>query len=256
MKISSIVAAFGFLLCGTSFAQECFKEDISWRSEAKTHLTKEGLPVTDEILDQHEYLRCIRMNNYVCMMHSSPNDPWNGSEGRHECAIGDNGHAVFVEAKWSIRSMVRDLCSKHRGRPDREPARSALAVVEIRTPWCDTLGSVSSRLGYGRTCESGPVPTEGEWASLERCEKPETGTASAEQCAACNCPDKVAGRLVRGMGISATDDMELFDDQGNPNKSNIKIVLSNIVADETGGMRPTDEILDAGIELAGTCSPR
>ena len=256
MKLFWVVLLSGLFATASVHAQSCVKEDSGWRAEALRNLTRHGLPLTENGLKNHETLRCIRMNNYVCMMHSSPRDPWNGSGGRHDCALGGNGHAVFSEAKYSIRAMVRDLCSKHRGRADRAPARSALAIVELRTPWCDTLGSVAERKGYGRTCAYGPTPSRRQWVGLERCEKPENGRSGNAQCAACNCPDRVARRLVRGIGLSSMDDLALFDAQGRPNTRRLKRVLSNIVADETGGMRPTDALLEEGIRLAGLCKPR
>ncbi|MCT4655970.1 MAG: hypothetical protein N4A65_09185 [Cohaesibacter sp.] len=255
-----LILLFVFIFSPTfANASSCLHTASNWQQQAIENLTYRGAPVSQAVLSSARFLRCIKMNNYVCMMHPSANSRWNGTNGRHDCALSQrNGHAVFSAGKWSIRAMVRDLCSKYRGR-NRDPARSALSIVEVRTPWCDTLGSAASRGGYARTCPKGPRPSRSQMANMRKCQKPVNGNPTSRQCQNCNCPNKVADRLVRGLGRhgirTSSSDLKLFADQGALNKPVLSLLISNIVHDETGGFRPTQKLLDEAFAISGRCLP-
>jgi hypothetical protein len=242
-------------------ATTCVTKEQNWRIEARRFLTKNDMPIAEEILNEHKFTRCIKMNNYVCMYQVKLNDPWKGSNGRHDCQISqESGHAVFSHAKFSIRSMVRDLCSKH-----KDGLRTAYKVLEKRTPWCDTLGSKKVVKGYARTCkgDSGSLSdSEIKERGLLRCDEPADGKKpSGSYCDACNCPDfSKADRLARGLdkfGIkSGNDDLKLFLSDGSLNRPVLGIYLSNIVADEIGGLRPTKELLESAFDISGNCKTK
>lgn len=239
-----------------SIAQSCVKEDAGWAEEASRYLTKAGQQMSVAQINSHSYLRCIKMKNYVCM-YQVGGPGWNGSDGRHDCTINSNGHAVFREAKFSIRAMVRDLCSKH-----KRGVRSAQEIVEVRTPWCDTNGSRKERGGYARTCNDGASYSDAMIAKrgLTRCERPEDGERpGGDYCNYCNCPDlKKAENLIRGMepyGITEiTQALGLFEkDTGELNQDRLSIYISNIVFDEVGGLIPNPKLLSEGFDIAGSC---
>lgn len=255
MRILLILMTF-LVLPGFAKAQSCIKEDVGWAEEASKFLTKSGQFLSVAEIKSHKYTRCIKMKNYVCM-YQVGGGGWNGSDGRHDCTVRSNGHAVFREAKFSIRAMARDLCSKHsRG------VRSAQEILEVRTPWCDTNGSRKERGGHARTCQDGSSYSNATIAArgLIRCERPADGKRpGGDYCSYCNCPDlKKADRLIQGMsafGITkVTQPLELFDSgSGQINRDRLSIYISNIVFDEVGGLRPSPQLLAEGFDISGSC---
>lgn len=239
--ISLTILALTVLMTGA--VAQTLTEAPDWQTWALANLTKNGEALTEAQLNDHKFLRCIKMNNYFCLMHSSPGNPWRGSVGRDGA-----GHAVFSDPKWSVRGIVRDQCSKHRRNLD-----TAIEIAETFSPWCDTLGTVGVRTGWGRTCQDdGPTPPEGFSGNL--CTKPAGNVPAAGQCQSCNCPSSIANAMVRNTGIAITDDLELFADNGSVNLGRMKTFLSNLSAQEIGGLRPSDAVLEAGIAEAGPCT--
>lgn len=244
------------LVPGMAASQSCFKEDQGWAEEASQNLQKDGEPISVAQIKSHRYQRCLKMKNYVCM-YQVGGGGWKGSDGRHDCTVGSNGHAVFKEAKYSVRAMVRDLCSKH-----RRGIESAQEIVEVRTPWCDTNGSRKERGGYARTCADGASYSDAKIVArgLKRCKRPEDGKRpGGDYCQYCNCPDlKKAETLIRGLdtyGVkNITQPLELFDaSSGALNEDRLGIYISNIIFDELGGLRPKEEILTEAFEISGKC---
>ncbi|WP_372423154.1 hypothetical protein [Salinarimonas chemoclinalis] len=235
-----ILAAFLMPLFVTASVAQVMTEAPGWRQQAVDHLTKGGSAIIESDLTGSG-LRCVRMNNYGCIMQPS-GDTWNGSIGRDSV-----GHAVFSSPEWSIRAVVRDYCSKHaRG------VRSALALSEAYSPWCDTLGTVGVRGNWGRSCRTGPQPPPDFGGPL--CSRPADGEPAPGQCASCNCPSRVAERLVAGLGMSVTEPLGLFAEDGTPDADRLKSVLRNKMRVELGGFMPTDAVLDQGIDLHGPCA--
>lgn len=233
---------------GSSFAQEVVDEVSNWREQAVSFLTWRGTPLSldaDGSFEQTEKSSlCVRLNNYGCVKQGS--DPWNGSDGRRD----DKGHAAFDDPAFSIRAVVRDYCAKH-----RRGLRSASEIAAAYSPWCDTLGSVAVRGGWARSCNDDPRPPADFSGPV--CKKPE-GEPSAAQCASCNCPSRIAVRWLEGLPsadapIGPADDLKLFDAQGQPDSDVLSVVLKNKIRIELGGFEPTAEIIERGIELAGSC---
>lgn len=225
------------LSCG-AYAQ-VLTEAPNWRDSAQKSLLLNGRTVNESELASGS-LRCIKMNNYGCIMQPG-SSTWNGSIGRDSA-----GHAVFSSPEYSIRAIVLDYCSKH-----KRGARSAIEVAEIYTPWCDTLGTVGVRNGWGRTCTRGPRPPSNFSGPL--CQKPASGVPLTGQCTACNCPNSVAENMVAGLPINPNEPMNLFGQDGRPNVPVLQAVLLNKSRRELGRFSPTSSLLSRGIELAGIC---
>lgn len=242
MRVLAAILLICLCFVPTANALDRKTEAENWVAKAVVSLQVDGRSISKEELESHRYLRCIRMNNYFCLMQSSESDPWKGSVGWDSA-----GHAVFSDPKWSVRAIVRDYCSKHRRGLD-----TALEVAERYSPWCDTLGTVGVRGGWGRTCATGPKPPENFDGPL--CEKPDNGKPLPGQCGSCNCPSSIAMAMVRGTDLSVDNPLGLFDDDGAIVVPRMKEHLSNLAAQEIGGLRPTDSVLEAGIAEAGSCA--
>lgn len=210
-----------------------------WKEFGRSFLTFQGNDVTFDAadLDRHRArLRCVKMNNYGCVMGAD----WNGGVGNDGA-----GHRVFEHPKWSIRAITRDYCSKH-----KRNLRSAMQIAEAYSPWCDTLGTVKIRNGWGRTCSGGPRPPASFPGPF--CKKPPNGQPSPAQCSGCNCPDGVARAMVRGTDLGVNDDLELFGSDGAPDAERLAKVIGNKIERETGfGVKAA--LLNDGISLAGNC---
>lgn len=215
----------------------------NWEAEAKRYLTKDGKPFQG---DAKTAPLCVVLNNYGCLMQEPPSNEWNQSRGKDA-----KGHAIFLEAAYGVRGMVRDLCSKH-----RQGLKSALAIMEKYSPWCDTQGTVDiTKAGWGRTCRD-DKPRAPENFTGPKCQKPESGEASSAQCASCNCPLGTARSLVRGLDVGVSDDLRLFNQDGSVNVLRLKIYLRNHFFNEIKEHVVADELLERGIRLAGICEPR
>lgn len=210
----------------------------NWADEAKAYLSKDGKPFDKDV---NGAPRCVLMNNYGCVMQGA--DKWDKSIGQDR-----PGHAIFSEAAYGVRAMVRDLCSKH-----KSGYRSALAIIERFSPWCDTNGTVAVKLGWGRTCVDDKPRAPANHPG-PKCLKPANGIPTAAQCAACNCPNEAATLLIEGLGIGIDTDLKLFANDGSVNVSAMKAVLRNHFRTETGGYVVADDVLDLGIKLAGSCN--
>jgi hypothetical protein len=229
-------------------AQEVVSEAANWREQAVEWLTWRGTPLSLNAAGGFEQTErtslCVRFNNYGCVKQG--NSPWDGSDGRRD----DKGHAVFQDPAYSVRAVVRDYCSKH-----RRGLRSAVDIAAAYSPWCDTLGSVAVKDGWARSCSDNPRPPADFAGPI--CQQPES-EPSDEQCGSCNCPSRIASQWLNGLPIDAgqirpTDDLQLFDVQGQPNKAVLAVVLKNKMLIELGGFQPTAAVIERGIELAGVC---
>lgn len=243
--ISACLLIAGLLLSVPAAAQTVTKVK-NWSDNAGSMLMQGEALLGVDGAKAHKYQRCIKLNNYVCMKQVPA--IWNGSVGQD----GDN-HTAFSHPKFSLRAKMRDLCSKKK----RYQAVSALAVAERYSPWCDTLGSGAVRKGWAKSCEDGARPPENHAGPV--CQKPENGVPSDEQCRSCNCPDRIARQMVRGLtdrngqALSINADMELFGPDGQIITDRMKTVLSNQVYQEVGALRPTDALLAESLAIAGVC---
>ena len=236
------------LRTGPSGAQEVVSEASNWREQAVQSLTWYGTPLSLDDTGGFEQTErtslCVRLNNYGCVKQGS--SPWNGSDGRRD----DKGHAAFQDPTFSVRAVVRDYCSKH-----RRGLRSAAAIADAYSPWCDTLGSVAVKDGWARSCSDSPHPPADFAGPV--CRKPE-GEPSDAQCASCNCPSKIASDWLIGLAsddapLGSADDLKLFDAQGQPNEDVLAVILKNKMRIELGGFVPTADVIERGIDLAGVC---
>lgn len=244
-----ILLASALLITSTSvLADEVVTEAKNWREQAVKSLTYKGKSLSlnrqGGFSETKKTPLCVRLNNYGCVKQG--NDPWNGSGGKRD----SKGHAVFEDPAYSIRAVVRDYCSKH-----RRGLRSAIALADAYSPWCDTLGSLAVYKGWGRSCDDLPNPPDEFPGPF--CKEPE-GEPSDNQCASCNCPSRLAKLWLDGIDIDETshgpyDDLALFDTQGAPNREVLSTMLQNKMQIELGGFEPTDELIAIGISLAGEC---
>lgn len=220
-------------------------EAADWRAEALA-----SMEVTEEELDAHTALRCIKLNNYTCLrLAKGASYNWNGQTG-----LDYGRHIAFSKPEYSLRAQMRDYCSKK-----RRGVVSARDVKNANQPWCDTLGSHATYNGWGRTCNDGgkkpPATFDGPL-----CKRPDNGVPLPGQCSGCNCPDETgAESMIKGIEIEAgkplsiTADMGLFNTDGTVNKTRARQVLRNVVFKETGGMYPNDDVLERAFALVGTC---
>ena len=230
---------FAFLGSSSQLLAQALSEGPLWKVHGSEFLTYQGQTLTfnaSELKKHRNRLRCVKMNNYGCMMGRS----WNGAVGSDKA-----GHTVFKHPKWSVRAVVRDYCSKN-----RRGLKSALQIAEAYSPWCDTLGTVAVRHGWGRTCGNGPKPPANFSGPL--CKKPAGGIPLSGQCKSCNCPDGVARAMSASVGVDMSDDLGLFEGDGTPNAKNLTAVLRSKFRRETG-FTVSDALLKEGIQLAGEC---
>lgn len=192
--------------------------------------------------------RCIRMNNYGCTKNSS-RVPYPGQ------VIASNGmpvtdvdrHALYSEPKWSLLKSIEVLHRyyTHFGK------RSALAIAEIWSPWCDTNGSKQVHNGWGRTCRDGPGPAPASFTG-PRCAIPVGGRPLKGQCGPCNCPSEAAEFYLRGSGKTVTDDAGLFDTQGEPLPA-LGPFLRQVITEELGS-RPKLALVQDAISTYSLCA--
>jgi len=184
---------------------------------------------------------CIRLNNYGCLWQRR--ESWPGTEmqsgnpGAHDGKGGRNGHSVFVDPIYSLAAKFHWFAKRKKA--------SALDHAKTYLPWCDTLGSVSQRGGFHRSCglsQSQKIP------GRRYCDEPASGQPSSAQCKACNCPSVLAAKWVEGTGFSPTDPLDLVDPNGMPNNLLIRIALRNSV-NELGGYRPNGVAIRAAQKL-------
>lgn len=238
------------ILCFPAFAG---KQKVSppigtnWEQYAKSFLwVRAHNRLFDPALDK-DGLRCVKMNNYGCLWQSKAN--WkgtpgpDGSNGAHDGAGGNNGHAIFVHPKWSLVAALDWFYKRS------EPSRSPLALAEVYSPWCDTIGSAGTRKDrhgkvWGRGCSGGKQPPKNFKGPI--CGKPPSGTPAKGQCDACNCPNSVATFWLRSTGLPISEPLSLFD-QGKPNTT-MRTILINKIALETGRFQPTKELVDAAFD--------
>jgi hypothetical protein len=232
-------------IASPAIADSVVAQADNWLKQAAESLLYKGEPLTlngqGGFNETAKKPLCVRLNNYGCVKQGR--DPWNGSSGKRD----SKGHAVFDDPAYSVRAVVRDYCSKH-----RRGVRSAVALANAYSPWCDTLGSLPVYKGWGRSCGDPPLPPANFDGPF--CQDP-NGEPSQEQCAACNCPSNIAKHWLKG--LTGIDDpyanLELFDDQGVANPETLATLLRNKMRIELGGFVPTDEVLNNGISLAGDC---
>lgn len=236
IRVVFIRLAFFLFAISPSVAQDTAPD---WKKFGSEYLTYNGQALTFDAADLQRHqnrLRCVKMNNYGCVMGRS----WQGAAGNDKA-----GHAIFQHPKWSVRAVVRDYCSKN-----RRGLRSAMQIAETYSPWCDTLGTVGVRNGWGRSCAGGPQPPTGFKGPL--CAKPANGTPAAGQCGSCNCPDGVARGMAASVNVGINDNLALFGADGSPNVGNLVAVLGSKFRRETG-FAVNEGLIKEGIELAGQC---
>ena len=191
---------------------------------------------------------CIRLNNYGCLWQRRASWPGtemrDGNPGAHDGKGGRNGHSVFVDPVYSLAAKFHWFISRGK--------RTALQYAETYLPWCDTLGSVTVRNGFYRSCD---LKAGQRVAGRRYCEKPASGQPSAAQCNACNCPSTLAAAWTDGTGFGTNDVLELVGPDGMPNDLLVRIALRNSV-NELGGYRPNDAAVQAARQLYPTLYPR
>lgn len=245
VKLLAFLTLMLLAISSTAYGDSIVSEADDWLNQAAVSLLYKGEPLTlngeGGFNETFKVPLCVRLNNYGCVKQGG--DPWNGSGGKRD----SKGHAVFSEPAYSVRAVVRDYCSKH-----RRGLRSAVALANAYSPWCDTLGSLPVYKGWGRSCGDTPLPPSSFDGPL--CQNPD-GEPSPEQCAACNCPTKIAKHWLKGIDDVSDpySNLGLFDDQGNPNQETLAILLRNKMQIELGGFVPTEAVLNKGISLAGSC---
>jgi hypothetical protein len=220
-------------------------EGANWRQHAEKYLVvfRENRPFS---LVRDTPTRCVKANNYGCLKQPAAN--WegtpgpDGTNGAHDGADGNNGHAIFVHPKWSIVAGMRWFERRTSGGRER---KSALELAEIYSPWCDTLGSVAvkaeaSGRRWGRGCAGGAQPPAG--FSGPRCGRPASGSPTAAQCQACNCPTQAAKFWLRGTSHGINDKLVLFDAAGKPS-STLQSLISWKIGLETGQFQPSPALM-------------
>jgi hypothetical protein len=242
------ISAFSLLfILGATSVLEPRAAASNWFEEAKKHLTKNKKAYSDS--DPKNASRCVLMNNYGCVMQNkskndpTKDDPWENSIGQDWAR-----HAIFSEAVYSVRAVVRDLCSKH-----KRDLTSAYKILEAYSPWCDTKGSYGVKDGWGRNCPEGKQPPDN--FAGPKCKEPAQGERATDaQCAACNCPDRAATKVIAGTGVNSIHaDLKLF---GADKKPNVKVLipfLQNHLSNETGGYLVSAALIEKGIALAKLC---
>ncbi len=197
--------------------------------------------------------RCLRMLNYGCVKQRSPDragrprpHPGTTWGGNTAGARDHDNHAVFDDPVMSgvaVLNIIR--------RYQVAGSRSALAIAERYSPWCDTLGSGSTKADnqgrvWFRTCD---VSTSRIPRGALLCAKPANNAPpSAGQCQACNCPSRIAVPIARAGGASAVSDqeailqpLELFAADGTPLPTASAVLRVKLRNEQ--GVVPTDQYL-------------
>lgn len=186
---------------------------------------------------------CIRLNNYGCLWQRRASWPGTdiepGNNGAHDGRGGRNGHSVFTHPKYALAAKFHWFANRK--------SQSALSHAETYLPWCDTLGSVDRRGSFYRSCGLKPSQLK---PGRSYCRKPTSGTPSAAQCGACNCPSELAAVWVEGTGLGINDPLVLVTADGKPADLLVKIALRNSV-NELGGYRPTRALIDEAVITYG-----
>ncbi len=217
-----------------------------WRQSALQSLDSASGPVTEAVLDAHRYLRCIKLNNYTCIrLAKSAGFNWCGQIG-----LDYGQHVAFKAPEYSIRSQLRDYLSKA-----KRGVVTARQISVVNQPWCDTLGSVAVRLGWGRSCDDDGAKPPADFDG-KLCKRPADGKPSREQCRSCNCPDEAgSASMVSGITkadrapLTIDDDLKLFTADWNINKERAKDVLRNVTRKEIGGLFANDDVFERAFAL-------
>ena len=200
-------------------------------------------------------LRCVKMNNYGCLWQPKGNWPGtpgaNDRNGAHDGAgkNSTNGHSIFVHPKWSIAASFRWFETRA---GKNMPKRSAYYLAQKYAPWCDIIGSKSTRrdkvtgILWGRGCRNGVQPPAG--FSGPRCVKPANDRPSAAQCRMCNCPNHISAFWLKGSRFGRHDPLTLFSNNGQATKT-MQSIISWKVGLETGYYRPNKRIMNEALRL-------
>ncbi|WP_157739028.1 hypothetical protein [Labrenzia sp. VG12] len=215
-------------------------------------------------------LRCVKMNNYGCLWQRTGDERYprnwsgtpgpSGENGAHDGAGTGNGHAVFEHPKWSIIAAYQWF---ERNTMGGKKNLTVLELAEIYAPWCDTIGSAGTKVGYtygeewGRTCQGGRKPPVEFNGPL--CQKPALAAKpSREQCDSCNCPNKIAKYWLTGINelrdnkdlakVGINDQLVLFDEKGYPSEV-FKLLIKWKVGLETAVYMPNHDLFEAADEV-------
>jgi hypothetical protein len=74
------------------------------------------------------------------------------------------------------------------------------------------------------------------------CRRPPSGTPSAAQCQACNCPDKAAKFWLRGTPLAIDTPLDLFGADGKPSAT-LQSLIGWKTALETGKYKPNARLM-------------
>lgn len=219
-----------------------------WQDNAVKYLVRLNGTAFDPRVDTTN-LRCIRMNNYPCLKHPSAH-PWRGTprvDGTDGARDGV-GHAMFSDPKWSIVAAMQWFYRRTVGAGVR---RSAYDLTQIYSPWCDTLGSVPSRvdrtgIAWGRSCGGREGPPSGFKGPL--CRKPPNDVPLAHQCDACNCPSSQASYWVKDTERTRDEKLTLFDRNGRP-AEDLRKIVPRVIAIENGHYKPNAALMSAASDV-------
>lgn len=232
------------LIVALAANQAPMPEVKGWRDNAAKYLVRLDGTAFDPRVDTAN-LRCIRMNNYPCLKHPSAH-PWRGTpraDGTDGARDGA-GHAMFSDPKWSIVAAMQWFYRRTIGAGVR---RSAYDLTQIYSPWCDTLGSVPSRVdragvAWGRNCGRTEGPPAGFNGPL--CRKPTNDVPLPHQCDACNCPSSQADYWMRKTGHDRDEKLTLFDRDGRPT-DDLRRIVPRVIAIENGHYKPNASLMSA-----------
>ena len=235
LKLATVIVGLIFTAASAHAEQVNPPLAPNWCESAKDYLTRSnGQAFNCSSIN----LRCIKMNNYGCLQQPR-SAPYLGTTwGDNTKGARDHAnHAIFETPEMSVVGIA-NVYRRYLARG----IRTAEAIAETYSPWCDTLGSLtkkqdaSGRIWY-RTCGSSRPPV----GSL-KCAKPSSGAPSPGQCQACNCPSQVARQMLKGtQGISTNDELVLFTGTGAPNDL-LMTIISNKMVQELG-YRPSADLL-------------
>lgn len=243
MKFAVIASGLAFFLSTVPRQAPAVRyqsEAPHWCDFARRDLKPSGLA---EFNCMTEGSRCIRMNNYSCTKNSS-STPYEGQviDASGKPVTDIDHHVLFEDPKWSLKKSIDVLRRYYMQRG----LKSALAIAETWSPWCDTNGSKVTHLGWGRTCTDGPGAAPKSFTG-PLCRRPADGKPLKGQCGPCNCPNEVAEFYVKDSAVAVSADLHLFDDKGVPTPS-LKPVLKRVVWMELG-LQPSDDFVSTAIAV-------
>ena len=87
------------------------------------------------------------------------------------------------------------------------------------------------------------------------CKKPEVGEPSVSQRQACNYPLSAARTWTRGLGVSATAKLKLFDEAGKPTDQ-MQSMIGRVVLNENGHYKPNNLLIQEAAAAFEPSIPR